>query len=33
MNKDLMEDCAVFTQQQVQFWARLVKQVGLAGKQ
>jgi tripartite-type tricarboxylate transporter receptor subunit TctC len=33
MNKAALEECANFTRQQVKFWARLVKQVGLAGKQ
>jgi tripartite-type tricarboxylate transporter receptor subunit TctC len=33
MAASLREDCAAFTGQQVEFWAKLVKQVGLAGKQ
>jgi tripartite-type tricarboxylate transporter receptor subunit TctC len=33
MNKAALEECADFTRQQVKFWAKLVQQVGLAGKQ
>jgi tripartite-type tricarboxylate transporter receptor subunit TctC len=33
MAASLREDCAEFTRQQVEFWAKLVKQVGLASKQ
>lgn len=33
MNKAALEECANFTRQQVEFWAKLVQQVGLAGKQ
>ena len=33
MNKAALEECANFTRQQVKFWAKLVQQVGLAGKQ
>jgi tripartite-type tricarboxylate transporter receptor subunit TctC len=33
MSNNLLEDCAGFTRQQVEFWAKLVQQVGLAGKQ
>ncbi len=33
MSANLFEDCSGFTRQQVEFWAKLVQQVGLAGKQ
>jgi tripartite-type tricarboxylate transporter receptor subunit TctC len=33
INSASLEECASFTRQQVDFWAALVKQVGLAGKQ
>lgn len=33
MDRALLDDCTAFTKQQVQFWAELVKKVGLAGKQ
>ena len=33
MDRALLDDCAAFTKQQVQFWAELVRKVGLAGKQ
>ena len=33
MDRALLDDCTAFTNQQVKFWAELVKKVGLAGKQ
>jgi tripartite-type tricarboxylate transporter receptor subunit TctC len=33
MEPALFENCTAFTRQQVQFWAQLVRKVGLAGKQ
>lgn len=33
VNSGALADCANFTKQRVEFWAKLVKQVGLAGKQ
>jgi tripartite-type tricarboxylate transporter receptor subunit TctC len=33
MQSRLIEECSNFTRQQVKFWAKLVQQVGLAGKQ
>ena len=33
MGSKLLEDCTGFTRSQVAFWAKLVEQAGLAGKQ
>jgi len=33
MDRALLDDCTAFTKQQAQFWADLVRKVGLAGKQ
>ena len=33
MDRALLDDCTAFTRQQAQFWADLVRKVGLAGKQ